>query len=249
MAEARDSIEVSGAGGQAFMPPADFDAPLAARPDMPTAAPIDGVLAGDGAQHDIDLVAPLPPADASPLRGTDKRRAAVDAMVERCLDPAMGLACRTLAPAGTDPEGREEARKLVMRALADCARKRISDDDESARAVMRRVAEFTMDALVAHPGSASPAEGVDLESILGPDGDPEALAPMGLVPHAVLQDSLAASRATDRQVGYAVLAASVTTEDASSLLGIDPDELQSSLSRIGRRLAESQGRPSPGQVA
>ena len=56
MAEARDSFGVPGAGGrQAFMPPADFDAPPVAPVGEPTAAPSAGqVLPGDS-DHDADI--------------------------------------------------------------------------------------------------------------------------------------------------------------------------------------------------
>ena len=235
MAEARDSSGVTGAGGQhAFMPPADFDAPGSHLPVSPPASPDDPVDPAD---------APLPPSDAATADGPDEQRVAVDQMVGRCLDPAIGFACRALDPDGSDAVGRDEARRIVMRSIADCARKRISDDDDSVRAVMRRVAELSMDALVAHPGGSPVPAGTDLASLVGSDSEGELPAPGAPVPFAVLQDCLAAARATDRQVGFAVFAAGVPESDASTLLGIEGDDMQAALSRIGRRLADSQGRP------
>lgn len=182
----------------------------------------------------------MPPSDAGHEDPAAQQRAEVDAMVNRCLDGAMGLACRSLDPDGLDPEGADVARQLVMRSLADNARKRISDDDESVRAVMRRTAELTMDALVAHGGSAVPGVGVELSDILPTGVPPSSVAPGGRVRYAVLQDTLAAARATDREVAYTTLAASIPLSDTSTLLGIAEDDVHSALLRIGRRLGEAQ---------
>jgi hypothetical protein len=182
----------------------------------------------------------MPPSDTSEPDSDALRRAEVDLMVQRCLDGAMGLACRGLDPDGLDPEGADTARRLVMRAIADCAGKRISADDESVRSVMRRTAELSMDALVGRVGSARPGAGVSLGELLPTGTDVSTVAPGGRIPHAVLQDTLAATRATDRQLAYTVFAASVPLDDACILLGIEPDEAHSSLLRIGRRLGDSQ---------
>ena len=105
---------------------------------------------------------------------------------------------------------------------------------------MRRTAELAMDALVGHGGSASPGAGVELAGLLPAESDPLAVAPGGRLPHAVLQDTLAAARAMDRQFAYTVFAASVPLDDACTLLGIEPDDARSALLRIGRRLGDSQ---------
>ena len=181
----------------------------------------------------------MPPSDSGALDPSEQLRVDVDAMVDRCLDAAMGLARRSLDPDGTEPEGADEARRIVMRSLAECARSRVADDDEAVRSVMCRTAELALDALVGCDGSAVPGAGVSLEAILPGEVDPERIAPAGRIPFAVLQDTMAAARAVDRQVAYTTLAASVSLSDTSTLLGVEPAEVYSSLDRTGRRLAES----------
>jgi hypothetical protein len=194
----------------------------------------------DAPAQDPEVVDLMPPADSSEVDSDALRRAEVDLMVQRCLDAAVGLACRSLDPDGLDPEGADTARRLVMRAISDSARKRISADDDSIRSVMRRTAELAMDALIGRQGSATPGTGVRLEEVLPDEAELSGVAPGGRVSYAVLQDSLAAARATDRQLAYTVFAASVPLEDACTLLGIEPEEAHSAMLRIGRRLGDSQ---------
>ena len=202
--------------------------------------PSSGDTERDVQSPDAVLADLMPPSDNSEDDPDELRRAEVDLMVQRCLDGAMGLACRSLDPDGLDPEGADTARRLVMRAIADCAGRRISADDESVRSVMRRTAELAMDALVGRGGSAPPGTGVELGELLPPEAEVSTVAPGGRIPHALIQDTLAAARVADRRLAYTVFAASVPVSDACILLGLEPDEAHSAMLRIGRRLGGSQ---------
>ncbi|MGI9577087.1 MAG: hypothetical protein ACR2OH_02685 [Microthrixaceae bacterium] len=217
----------------------------------PSEAPAFDASASGASTNADGVVDLMPPSDSEVPDAAAQQRADVDSMVERCLDGAIGLACRSLDPDGLDAQGADVARQLVMRSISDVAQKKVSADDETVRAVMRRTAELAMDALVAHQGSAVPGDGIDLAELLPTGVDPGAIAPAGRLRYAVIQDTLAASRATDRQVAYTTLAASVPVADACTLLGIEEDELRSALLRIGRRLGETQPQtgPAPAEAA
>lgn len=168
------------------------------------------------------------------------RRTVVCALVERTLAPATGLCVRVFDPLGDNPEGRERARLIVRDCIARCAAKGATADDSGTRRVLKRVAESGLDELVGHPGGARPPSGVDLGQIAGtPEGDD--IAPSGYLRYAVLQDATAPARRGDRQVAFVVLAAGVPPGDAALLLGSTTDAVDAALSRIMRRIAESEG--------
>lgn len=170
-----------------------------------------------------------------------RRRETVEALVERSLGPAMGLCVRVFDPLGDDPAGREKARMIVMDCIARLAARGATADDQGVRRVMGRVADAGLDALVGRGGGAQVPAGIDLGEISGTSASSERLAPAGTLRYAVLQDAVAPARRIDRQVAFVVLAAGITPRDASVLLGVTPKALHGSLSRIARRIAESEG--------
>ena len=177
---------------------------------------------------------PGPPPDA-PAR----RRASVDLMVGRCLDPAMGVCLRAFDREGRDAaRWRQESREVVSRALRLSARKRLAADDRAVHDVMRRVSEIGLDRLIGHPGSVPLPAGVDLGLLLTSGITAEQVAPGGRLGLAELQDAMAASRSSDREVAFVVLAAGLEPDDAATLLGRGVDDVSASLGRAGRRLSE-----------
>lgn len=197
-------------------------------------------------QQDQQLADPVPdsaaPVDAPATTPGDseKRRATVVALVERTLGPAMGLCLRVFDPLGEDPEGHDKARMIVMDCISRCAARGATADDTGTRQVLARVAESGLDGLVGHPGGARPPSGVDLGRLAGTAAADD-IAPSGYLRYAVLQDATAPARRTDRQVAFVVLAAGVTPGDASVLLGTTTGVVDAALSRITRRIAESEG--------
>lgn len=209
-------------------------------PDSP--ADPDGLTTGDSSETTL-FEPPMPPADTVPPDAAQQRRDAIGAMVERSLPPAFGLARRALDPFGLDPQRSDEARGLAMRAIADSARQHIGHGDDDVRRVIRRLAELGMDAMVSHPGSAAVPSAVDLDIRLTGGLTAHEVAPDGRLAYAELQDAVAASRATDRQTAFVVLACGVPPGDAAVLLGRDDEELDAALNRIGKRLSEGHVTP------
>lgn len=193
-----------------------------ARGDAPTTTP-----ASDG-------------LEAAPAAGGAKRRASVVALVDRVLAPAMGLCLRVYDPLGDNPDGHEKARMIVTDCIARSAARGASADDSGTRQVLARVAEAGLDGLVGHPGGAQPPRGVDLGRMTGTAAADE-IAPSGYLRYAVLQDATAPARRSDRQVAFVVLAAGVPPGDAAVLLGTTKQAVEAALSRITRRIAESEG--------
>lgn len=170
----------------------------------------------------------------------ERRRTAVSALVQRTLAPATGLCVRVFDPLGDDPEGREKARMIATDCIARCAAKGATADDPGTRQVMQRVAERGLDELVGHPGGARPPSGVDLGNLAG-TAEAEDIAPSGFLRYAVLQDATAPARRRERQIAFVVLAAGIPPRDCAVLLGTTTDAVETALSRIMRRIAESEG--------
>lgn len=165
------------------------------------------------------------------------------AMVERVLDPAVGLYLRAFDRRGERLESsRAEAREVAVSALGRVARRGGSDDDETARRVMCRTAEIALDKMVGSSATVPLPRSFDLETVLG-DAPLESVAPDGRINLAELQDAVAACRAADRQIAYVVLAAGIPPEDAGVLLGRSPEEIRTGLRRVGKRLEEAVGLP------
>lgn len=152
----------------------------------------------------------------------------------------MGVCVRVFDPLGDNPDGHEKARMIVMNCIARSAARGATADDNGTRAVLARVAESGLDGLVGHPGGARPPRGVDLGRIAGTTAAAE-IAPSGYLRYAVLQDATAPARRSDRQVAFVVLAAGVPPGDAAVLLGTTTKAVDAALSRITRRIAESEG--------
>ncbi len=167
-----------------------------------------------------------------------ERRDAVAALVDRALDPAVGLCLRAVDRRGEYLyRSRTEAREVVMAALRGVATHGLASDDDAVHRTMRRTAEIALDRMVGTTRTVPLPRGLDLDAML--EGvSAEDLAPLGRLSLAELQDAVAASRAADRQVAFVVLAAGLPPQDAATLLGRRPDELDTSLRRVCRRLAE-----------
>jgi DNA-directed RNA polymerase specialized sigma24 family protein len=171
-------------------------------------------------------------------RRAERRRAELSSMVERVLDPAIGLCLRALDRRGVDLDNsRAEAREIVRVAMRSVVAHGTSDDDRAVRRCFRRTAEVALDHLVGRDIQVPLPKGVDLAELL--DGVPlTAVAPAGRLSLSELQDTVAASRAADRQTAFVVLAAGVPPDDAATLLGRSEAEVRTSLRRIARRLGE-----------
>jgi hypothetical protein len=174
-----------------------------------------------------------------------QRRADLAVVVDRVLDPAVGLCLRALDRRGADLDNsRAEAREIVSVAMRSVMSHGTSDDDGTVRRCIRRTAEVALDRLVGRELDVPLPKGFVFAEILG--GVPvESVAPGGRLSLSELQDAVAASRSADRQVAFVVLAAGVPPQDAATLLGRSEAELRTSLRRIGRRLAE--GHPASGE--
>jgi DNA-directed RNA polymerase specialized sigma24 family protein len=159
-------------------------------------------------------------------------------MVDRVLDPAVGLCLRALDRRGADLDNsRAEAREIVSVAMRSVVSHGPSDDDRAVRRCIRRTAEVALDRLVGRELHVPLPKGFSLAEVLG-DVPVESVAPDGRLSLSELQDAVAASRSADRQTAFVVLAAGVPPQDAATLLGRSEAEVRTSLRRIGRRLGE-----------
>lgn len=182
-----------------------------------------------------------PGASARPRRSERRaaqRRAELSALVDRVLDPAVGLCLRAIDRRGADLDNsRAEARQIVRVAMRSVAAHGAADDDRAVRRCLRRTAEVALDHLMGRDIQVPLPKGVDLAELLG-EVPLEAVAPGGKLSLSELQDTVAASRSADRQTAFVVLAAGVPPEDAATLLGRSEAEVRTSLRRVARRLGE-----------
>jgi hypothetical protein len=179
------------------------------------------------------------PPTGREARRAEKRRADLAAMVDRIVDPAIGLCLRALDRRGTDLDNsRAEAREIVVQALRPMVSKGIGDDDRTVHRCFRRTAEVALDRLIGKDIQVPLPRDVDMAELLG-DVSLEAVAPQGLLSLSELQDTVASARSSDRQTAFVVMAAGLPPQDAATLLGRSEAEVRTSLRRVARRLGES----------
>lgn len=174
--------------------------------------------------------------------GADRGPSEFDALFERVYPAVVGLVRRVLdrqrvAPASSDPVVEEVAIEALTRARVH----RFADTDRAAERVVGWVADLCIDHLIGHPGRVALPLGATAADLL-----PEDLLGRGIGTewdeHGLalweLQEALAGARRTDRRVGVVCLGCGMPPLQTAVLLGLQRHAVESSLRRIGTRLAD-----------
>ena len=166
-----------------------------------------------------------------------------DLLFARAYPAVVGLARRVLdrdhvAPSGSAAMTADVATEALTRARVQ----RLSDTDAALRRIMCWAADLCVGRLVGHPGRVALPDGAKAEDLL-----PEDLIEDGVglewgqqgLPLAELQAALVGARRRDRRVGLVCLGAGLTPMHTSALLGLEPEDVERRLRRIGVRLADA----------
>jgi hypothetical protein len=165
-----------------------------------------------------------------------------DLLFARTYPAVVGLARRVLdrdrtVPSASDPVAEEVAVESLTRARVHHLR----DTDRSTHRIVGWAAELCLDRLIGHPGRVALPEGARADDLLpadlledgvGAEWDEHGLALWEL------QEALSGARRVDRRVGLVCLGAGLPPWQTAALLGMERDEVDESLARIGVRLAD-----------
>ena len=165
-----------------------------------------------------------------------------DMLFLRAFPAAVGLARRVLdrdqvAAAGSNAMATDVATEALTRAAVQ----KLSDTDGAVRRIMGWTADLCVGRMVGHPGRVALPEGAKAEDLLPDDllatGIGDEWGRRGL-PLSELQVTLVGSRRRDRRVGLVCLGAGLTPLHTAALLGMDKDDVDRRLRRIGIQLAD-----------
>lgn len=165
-----------------------------------------------------------------------------DLLFARAFPAVVGLARRILdrdriSPSASDPAAVEVAVESLSRARVH----HLGDTDRAVERIVGWAADQCLQRIIGHPGRVALPTGAQADQLLPADLLEDGIGAEWDA-HGIglweLQEALSGARRSDRRVGVVCLGCGMPPMQSAALLGMELDDIGTSLGRIGTRLAD-----------